>query len=249
MNRFKGKTAIVTGAGSGIGNAIAKALASEGANVMINDKNADSIDQFIDLGNGKGLCGDMSNTVDIKKLVDYTIAHFGSVDLLVANAGITQFAPFLELGEDEFDKVTNLNLKGTFFLTQLVAREMVNHGGKIVLISSNISKRAYPNLSVYSMTKAAINMMARSLSLELAPYQININALAPGATLTERTINEGVDYSKAWSAIIPTGRPAEVEDISNTALFLLSDQARQINGQTILVDGGWTGISVNPNQT
>jgi len=248
MKRFTDKTAIVTGAGSGIGYAIAKALTLEGANVVINDVNPDLVTDILKKGEIKGLKGDMSNLSDIQKLVNFTKEQFGSVDLLVANAGITHFAPFLETREEEFDMVVNLNLKGTYFLAQRVAKEMKDKGGKIVLMSSNISKRAYPNLTVYSLTKAALNMMSRSLSLELAPYHINVNTLAPGATITKRTLQEGTDYRKAWSEIIPTGRPAEVEDISNTALFLLSDEARQINGQTIFVDGGWVGIGVQPDQ-
>jgi 3-oxoacyl-[acyl-carrier protein] reductase len=247
MREFHGKTAIVTGAGSGIGYAIANALAEAGAKVVVNDIDEKLVDQFIVTKKVRGLAGDMSSLSDIDNLIDYTLDQFTTIDLLVANAGITHFASFLDIGEDEFDKVVNLNLKGTFFLTQKVANIMKIKGGKIVLMSSNISKRAYPNLAVYSMTKSALNMMSRSLSLELAPYHININTLAPGPTITERTLQEGEDYRKTWSERLPTGRPVEVEDIANAALFLLSERAGQINGQTIFVDGGWTGISVNPD--
>jgi 3-oxoacyl-[acyl-carrier protein] reductase len=246
MKEFSGKTAIVTGAGSGIGYGIAEALADNGANVVINDIQEDLVNQFLERKEIKGIPGDMSSLPDIKGLVNYTLEQFGAIDMLVANAGITHFAPFLEIREAEFDKVVNLNLKGTFFLTQMVARVMRSRGGKIVLISSNMSKRAYPNLAVYSMTKSALNMMSRSLSLELAPYHININTLAPGPTITERTLQEGADYRATWSKIVPTGRPSEIHDIANAVMFLLSEKARQINGQTIFVDGGWTGISVNP---
>ena len=248
MTTFKGKTAIVTGAGSGIGYAIADSLAGKEANVIINDIDKDKLNRFVSTGKVSGMNGDMSNLVDINRLVDFALDQFGRVDLLVANAGITHFASFLDIGEGQFDDIIDLNLKGTFFLTQRVARHMKDHsGGKIVLMSSNISKRAYPDLSVYSMTKSAINMLSRSLSMELGPYQININALAPGPTVTERTLREIPGYRKAWSEIVPTGRPATVEDIANTALFLLSDEARQINGQTIFVDGGWSGVGVCPD--
>ena len=247
MTLFKGKTAIVTGAGSGIGYAIADALTAEQAQVVINDIDEGKVNRFVSTGRVKGIAGDMSNLSDIDKLVDYTVNQYGKIDLLVANAGITHFAPFLEIQESGYDKVADLNLKGTFFLTQSVARKMKDSGGgKIVLMSSNISKRAYPNLAVYSMTKSAINMMSRSLSMELAPYQININTVAPGPTITERTMKERADYRETWSEIVPTGRPAEVGDIANATLFLLSDGARQINGQTIFVDGGWSGVSINP---
>lgn len=246
MSEYKGKTAIVTGAGSGIGFTIATALADHGANVIVNDIDINLVNRFRTMEKIRGKPGDMSRLSDIDDLVNFTKKQFGAIDMLVANAGVTHFAPFIDINEIEFDKVVNLNLKGTFFLTQRVAREMRDRGGKIILMSSNISKRAYPNLTIYSMTKSAINMMSRSLSLELAPYRININALAPGPTVTERTLNEGKDYRNTWSNIVPTGRPAEVQDIANAALFLLSEKSRQINGQTIFVDGGWTGISVNP---
>jgi len=246
MTEYTGKTAIVTAAGSGIGYAIAEALAHHGANVVINDIDENRVGRFLNSHKAKGIPGDMSSLSDIHELAEYALSQFGKIDMLVANAGITHFAPFIDIGETDFDKVVNLNLKGTFFLTQRVAREMKDRGGKIILMSSNISKRAYPDLAIYSMTKAAINMMSRSLSLELAPYRINVNTLAPGPTVTERTLQEGDDYRKAWSEIVPTGKPAEVQDIAHAALFLLSEKASQINGQTIFVDGGWTGISVNP---
>ena len=246
MNRFKAKTAIVTGAGSGIGKAIANALVEEGADVMINDINPKLIDAAIAEGKVKGLEGDMSILEDIQELVAYTLKCYGKIDLLVANASVTHFAPFLETTEAEFDKMSSLNMKGTFFLTQIVAKAMKDIGGKIVVISSNLSKRAYPNLTTYSMTKAALNMMVRSLSLELSPYKININALAPGPIATERTIKEIPDYHEVWADIIPTGRSGTVEDTAKSTLFLLSDEASQINGQVLFLDGGWSGIGVNP---
>ena len=248
MTVFKGKTAIITGAGAGIGYAIAEALARKEANVVINDIDEGLLNRFVSTGKVRGITGDMSKRPDINRLVDFALDQFGRVDLLVANAGVTHFASFLDIEEDQFDDIIDLNLKGTFFLTQRVARHMKDRGGgKIVLMSSNISKRAYPDLSVYSMTKSAINMLSRSLSLELGPHQITVNALAPGPTVTERTLNEIPGYRQAWSEIVPTGRPTAVEDIANTALFLLSDEARQINGQTIFVDGGWSGIGVCPD--
>lgn len=246
MDRFEGKTAIVTGAGAGIGKAIAIALAKEGANVVINDINPKLVEAFVAKEDVKGLVGDMSKLEDIQELVTYTLKCFGSIDLLVANASITHFAPFLETTEAEYDKTVSLNMKGTFFLTQSVAKEMKEKGGKIVVMSSNLSKRAYPNLTTYSMTKAALNMMVRSLSHELSPFKINVNALAPGPIATERTIKEIPDYYEVWADIIPTGRPGTVEDTAKSTLFLLSEEASQINGQVLFIDGGWSGIGVNP---
>ncbi len=247
MSQFHNKVAIVTGAGSGIGLAIAQSLAKAGASVMISDINPSLVNDFVSSGFGQGYAGDMSNMSSIKELVAETIKAFGKIDFLVANAAVTHFASFLEITEEEYDHVADLNQKGTYFLTQQCAKQMKAKGGKIVLISSNISTRAYPKLVAYSMTKAAINMMARSLAAELAPHKININSVAPGPTATDRTIQEVKDYHKVWGDILPTGKPVEVEDIANTVLFLLSDAARQINGQTLFVDGGWNGLGVIPD--
>jgi len=247
MSKFKGKSAIVTGAGAGIGKAIAESLIAEGAQVMINDIDQNLVNDFTKSNAGLGLAGDMSELEDIKSLVEYTIEKFGKIDLLVCNAAVTHFDHFLDISEEDFDKVVNLNLKGTFFLAQQVALHMKESGGKIVLMSSNISTLAYPNLAIYSMTKAAINMMAKSLAVDLSPHKINVNSLAPGPTATSRTVQEIDDYHGSWGKILPTGRPGEVEDVAKLAMFLLSDEASQINGQTIFVDGGWSGLGVVPN--
>lgn len=245
--KFQGKTAIITGAGKGIGLAIAKVLSDAGANVVINDIDSNSVKEFIHSDKGIGLSGDISKTDNIKNLVDYTIENFGKIDFLVCNAAITHFDHFLDISEDNFDKVLNLNLKGTFFLAQQTAKYMKKSGGKIILMSSNISALAYPNLAIYSMTKAAINMMAKSLAIDLSPYKINVNSLAPGPTATSRTIQEINSYHDSWGKILPTGRPCEVEDVANLAKFLLSDEANQINGQTIFVDGGWSSLGMLPD--
>jgi glucose 1-dehydrogenase len=182
----------------------------------------------------------------MRSMVGRAIKDFGHLDYLVANAGVTHFAPFLSASEEDFNAVIDVNLRGTFFLVQAAANAMDGLGGSIVLMSSNISNRAYPNLTAYSMSKAAINMMARSLSLELGPLGININALAPGATLTERTAREGKDYAGTWSRLIPTGRVAQPEDIARATIFLLSSAARQISGTVLVVDGGWSGVARHP---
>ena len=119
-------------------------------------------------------------------------------------------------------------------------------GGKILLMSSNVGVQPYPGLALYSMTKAALNMLASTLALELAPHRIAVNALAPGATITERTLQDDPDYERAWQPLIPNGRVARPDDIAKTALFLLSDEADHITGHTLVVDGGWTDVGRYP---
>ena len=169
--------------------------------------------------------------------------------MVVANAGLTQFGDFFDFQEEDFRKVLDLNLKGAFFLTQAAARQMRNteDGGRILLMSSVVADVACPNLAVYSMTKAALRAMARSLVLDLSPYGITINAIAPGATLTERTALEEEDYDGVWSKLNPMGRTARPDDSAQTALFLLSPAARHITGQTLIVDGGWTSVGLTPD--
>jgi glucose 1-dehydrogenase len=171
------------------------------------------------------------------------------LDIAIANAGTTLFSDFFELTLDDFQKVVSLNLQGSFFLAQQAARQMriQGGGGRILLMSSTIGLRAYPQLAIYSMTKSALHMMAKSLVLDLSPFHITINALAPGATITERTLLEDPDYQNAWSELIPNGKTAMPADIATAALFLLSPDASHITGQTLVIDGGWTAVSPFPN--
>ncbi len=251
---FAGRVAIITGAGSGIGFEIARQLIKRGAQVVLNDiseeltKKAATTITAEGPGTCIGLAGDAGSLEHIDSLIATAVDQFGSVDYAVANAGITQFGDFFEQSYDSFRKVLNVNVEGSFFLAQAAAKQMrkQGNGGRIVLMSSVVGELAHPHLTAYAMTKAALNVMARSLVLELGPHNISINAVSPGATLTERTVNELPDYEGQWGAIIPNGRVATTEDIANAALFLLSPAARHINGQTITVDGGWTGIGHTP---
>ena len=250
--RFTDKVAIVTGAGSGIGYTIAEQLAQEGATVVLNDVDEALAQSAVQRIGASLSCiarpGDMASLTDIRALVDDTVARFGRIDLLVANAGITHFGDFFDVTPEDFQRVIDLNLRGTFFLVQAVARHLRDRkqGGRIVLMSSIIGLRSYPNLAVYSMTKAALNAMSYSLVLNLAPHGITLNTLIPGATLTERTQHEGENYERTWSDLNPNGRVGTPEDMANATLFLLSDEARHITGQTLVVDGGWTAVGRNP---
>lgn len=246
--RFKDKVAIVTGAGSGIGYTIAEQLAQEACNVVINDVDESLAQSAAERIGATAKPGNMASLTDIRALVDETISQYGHIDLLVANAGITHFGDFFDITPEEFQRVVDLNLRGTFFLVQAVARHLRDQKrrGSMVLMSSIIGLRSYPNLAVYSMTKAALNALSRSLVLDLAPHGITLNTLIPGATLTERTQYEGEDYERTWSKLNPNGRVGNTTDMANAVLFLLSDEARHITGQTLTVDGGWTAVGRNP---
>lgn len=251
-DRFLGKAAIVTGAGQGIGFEICRQLASEGAGVILNDVDewlAQQSAEKIRAENGSchAVGGDAGNITLIHKLIDSSVKHFGAIDIAIANAGITLFGDFLNYPKDSFDKVLSLNLGGSFFLAQQAALQMKKQGmgGSILFMSSVTGHQAHRNLAAYGMTKAALEMLARNLVIELSPLQVNINCIAPGATLTERTMDDP-EYEKTWSAITPMGRPATIQDIAHAALFLVSSQARHITGQSLVIDGGWTATSPSP---
>lgn len=249
---FSNQVAIVTGAGIGIGYEIASQLASQGAKVILNDIDESLAQSASDKisqqgGNCKAFGGDISELKTIEGIVKFAVDTFGKLDILIANAGITTFGDFLEYQPESMQKLLQVNLFGTFFLTQAAAKQMVlqGHGGSILLTSSVTAHAAHLNLAAYGMTKAAIDQLSKNLIVDLAPHRININTIVPGATLTERTL-EDAEYIKTWSRITPSGRPATVEDIANAALFLVSPLSRQIMGQNLVIDGGWTSVGVSP---
>lgn len=249
---FKGKVAIVTGAGQGIGLEICKQLMAHGANVLLNDLDAALTKKAVadmDGNNGKciGLAGDSSDMQLIQKMVDTAVTEFGKLDVVVANAGITLFGEFLTYTPESFFEVMKVNLGGSFFLAQSAANQMKKQGsgGSILFMSSVTGHQAHENLAAYGMSKAALEMLAKNLVIELSPYKINVNTVAPGATLTERTLKDK-DYFGTWKSITPLGRPASVNDIAQAVLFLISDNAKHITGQSLVIDGGWTSVSPSP---
>jgi glucose 1-dehydrogenase len=252
MKIFAHQVAIVTGAGIGIGFEVARQLALQGAQVVLND-----IDGAVaELGSEKiraegGICaafsGDISTIQTIEDIVKFTVNTFKKLDILMANAGITTYGDFLEYKPESMHKLLQTNLFGTFFLTQAAAKQMVaqEHGGSILLTSSVTGHLAHPSLAAYGMTKAGLDQLAKNLVIDLAPHNININTIVPGATLTERTL-EDADYIETWSKITPSGKPATTADIAHAALFLVSPLSRQITGQNLVIDGGWSSVGVPP---
>ncbi len=248
---FKEQVAIITGAGQGIGFEIARQLATNGASVLLNDIDESLAQQAASKIAQEGVChamaGDAADVNFIRSMVDEAVSRFGKLSIAIANAGITLYGDFFEYEPEVLKKVMNLNLGGSFFLVQAAAAQMKKQlgGGSILLMSSVTGHQAHRNLAAYGMTKAALEMLAKTLVIELSPFNISINAIAPGATKTERTI-EDPDYDGIWSRITPIGKPATVADIANAALFMVSPASRHITGQSLIIDGGWTSVSPSP---
>jgi len=242
--KLKGKVAIVTGAGRGIGRAIAIALANEGAKVVVNSlhsEHADKVSAEIKKAGGTALAtaGDVSSARDVRALFDSAIKKFGKVDILVNNAGVVHFEPVLQITEAEWDNILSINLKGTFLASQAAVRVM-KPGSKIINISSIAGKIGFPQLAHYCASKGGIIELTKEMALELAP-KITVNAIGPGVIETDMTKGLLSDKKSrdGFMSQIPLGRVGQPEDIAKVAVFLASDDSSYMTGQTIFVDGGW----------
>ena len=248
---FSNEVAIITGAGQGIGFEIAKQLCINGASVILNDIDKSLAENAAAKISQHGRCfavaGDAAEISFIQAMVDEAVKKFGKLSIAIANAGITLFGDFFEYKPGALQSVMNLNIGGSFFLVQAAAKQMKQqqNGGSILLMSSVTGHQAHKNLAAYGITKAALEMLAKTLVVELSPFNISINAIAPGATITERT-TEDENYIKTWSNITPMGKPATVDDIANAALFMVSPASKHITGQSLIIDGGWTSVSPSP---
>lgn len=240
------RVAIVTGAGQGLGEAIATAMGEAGACVVLTGRKRATLDTVaarITDGGGKALVvpGDVSKRGDHKRIEDAALNKWGRIDILVNNAGTNVRVPTEDYREEDWDTVVNTNLKGTFFLTQLVARRMIEQSyGKIIHIASLASITGLPNISAYTAAKGGIGALTYQMSIEWAKHNINVNAICPGYIRTPLT--QSVQDSERGTFIqgrVPMGRWGEPEDIAGTALFLASPASDYLTGQLIVVDGGW----------
>ena len=241
--RLAGKVAIVTGATQGIGLACAQRLVQEGAAVMMVDIKPEGASAAAALGAGAAFfTADVSQKSDVDAMLAATLAAFGQVDILVNNAGVTHAAEFLDLHEDDFDRVLRINLKSMFLCGQAVAREMVRRrSGCIINMSSVNAEVAIMNQVPYSVSKGAINQLTKVMSLNLAQHGVRVNGIGPGTILTDLARQAVLSSPEARHTILsrtPLGRCGEPEEVAAIAAFLASDDASYMSGQTIYVDGG-----------
>jgi 3-oxoacyl-[acyl-carrier protein] reductase len=236
---------LVTGANSGIGKEIASRLARVGYDVAINHKMdapaAENLAKELRSHGARALAvyADISIAIDVDEMFRKVIAEFGKLDALVNNAAMQVFKPLLEVAEVDWDRVIATNLRGCFLCTQRAARHMKEkRKGAIVNIGSGSNKVPFPNLSSYTASKGAIEMFTKSSALELGPFGIRVNCVAPGAIDTERTKAELPDFAGTWARLTPLGRIGTPEDVAAAVEFLLSDNASFVSGQTLAVDGG-----------
>ena len=248
MHRLAGKVAIVTGAGSGIGQGIAKRLGCEGAKVIVDyvgdPAGAKDTQSAIEQAGGEGeiVQADVTSMDDIRALVDAAWTRFGAADILVNNAGMEEKSDFWDTTEAEYDKVMSVNLRGPFFLTQAFVRRLrdAKKPGRIVNISSVHEDMSFPGFSTYCCSKGGLRMLMRDLAMELGPLGITVNDVAPGAIATP--INTALLNDKpkldALLRNIPLGRLGSPEDVAGLVAYLVSDDASYVTGSTFVIDGG-----------
>ena len=244
--RLAGKVALVTGGGSGIGRGCAIRFAEEGAGVAVADVNKAGADavagELHKLGaRGVAIEADVTARDDCERMVRETVASLGRLDILVANAGIGRFAPFLDYTEEDWNAVINTNLTGVFFSCQAAARQMVEQGrgGRIITTASLAAVRPGPNMPAYYASKAGVRMLTEVMAVELAAHRITVNSIGPGLIDTPLTAPlMDMMRGAGRTQFAPLGRAGEPQDVANLALFLASDEADYITGDYILVDGG-----------
>jgi len=248
MASLANKVAIITGSGQGIGQGIAERFARDGAKVVVDyigdPSGAQATLKAIEAAGSQGVIvdADITKADDRQKLIEAAVSSFGTLDVLVNNAGMEKKADFWEVAEEDYDKVMGINLKGPFFLTQLFVNKLreLKRKGNIINISSVHEDMVFPGFSTYCLSKGALRMFTRDLAVELGPLGITINNVAPGAI--ETPINKNLMANKAeMSALInniPLGRMGSVNDVASLVSFLASDDAAYITGSTYVVDGG-----------
>lgn len=246
MSKLKGKVAVVTGASKGIGAAIAKSLATEGASVVVNyassKAGADAVVAEIVASGGKAVAvgGDVSKAGEAKGIIDAAIKNYGRLDVLVNNSGVYEFAPLGQITEEQFHRIFNINVLGTLLTTQ-AASEHLGEGGSVINIGSVVSSLTPPDSAVYTGTKGAIDAITGVLAKELAPRKIRVNSINPGLVVTEGTHSAGIVGSEFEANTVtqtPLGRSGQVDDIASVAAFLASEDSKWLTGERISASGG-----------
>ncbi|WP_455280924.1 glucose 1-dehydrogenase [Cupriavidus necator] len=247
MGKLTGKAAVVTGASKGIGAAIAKALAAEGATVVVNyasgKADADKVVAAITAAGGKAVAvgGDVTKRAGAEAIVGTAIKHFGRLDIVVNNAGIYEFATIEEVTEEHFHKHFDVNVLGTLLVTQAASRHL-GEGGSIINMGSVVSRTTPAATAVYSGTKGAVDAITGALARELGPRKIRVNSISPGVVVTEGTHSAGIigsDFDAAAVSQTPLGRLGQPDDIAAVAVFLASDDARWLTGEHLITSGGF----------
>jgi 3-oxoacyl-[acyl-carrier protein] reductase len=246
MLRLEGKSAIITGAGRGIGKAIAKKFLLEGARVLLCDIVPDRLEhtalELAAFGEVHSLVGDVSRSDFCDAVVQKALEVFSEINILVNNAGIAMFAPFLEHSEEAWDQTLNVNLKSMFLLSQLVARAMVTRGvgGAIVNMASTNGLMGERDLVAYNASKGGVILLTKTLAIELAEHNIRVNCVAPGLIRTDLALEGGSDeaFLKDYLHKIPMRRQGTPEEVASVFAYLASDEASFITGDTVVIDGG-----------
>ena len=248
MSTLKGRTAIVTGSSSGIGQAAAARLAREGTNVVIDyvghPEGADATLKMVQDAGAEGVIvqADVTRLDQIRNLVDQAWKTFGAADILINNAGMEKSSDFWKTTEEDYDKVLSVNLKGPFFLTQAFVQRLLDakRSGRVINISSVHEDMAMPHFGTYCASKGGLRMLMRDLAVELGPFGITVNNVAPGAISTPMNESLLADKSKLDALLqnIPLGRLGTVDDVAGLVAFLASDDAAYVTGSTFVVDGG-----------
>jgi 3-oxoacyl-[acyl-carrier protein] reductase len=246
MSKLTGKVAIVTGASKGIGAAIAKALAAEGAAVVVNysssQAGADKVVNAITAAGGKAVAahGDVSKAAEAQGLIDAAIAAFGRLDILVNNSGVYEFSPLADITEDQFHRIFNVNVLGLLLTTQAAAKHF-GEGASVINIGSGVTSLFPPDSAVYTGTKGAVDAITGVLAAELGARKIRVNTINPGIVETEGSHTQGFigsDFETAFVSQTPLGRVGQPDDIADIAVFLASNDSRWLTGEHLVASGG-----------